>query len=55
VLLPLVGMRAMTRSVLVGMAIFEHMLFGFIIGLSFLPFQRRVPNRWPLPGSPSRP
>jgi uncharacterized protein DUF6789 len=47
VLLPLVGLRAMVRSVPIGMAIFEHVLFGLVLSVAFLPFQRRVPDRWP--------
>lgn len=50
VLLPLVHLRSMARSVPVGMAIIEHVLFGLVIAAAFLPFQRRVPSRWPLPG-----
>lgn len=50
VLLPLVHLQSMARSVPVGMAIIEHVLFGLVLAAAFLPFQRRVPSRWPLPG-----
>jgi len=48
VLLPMVQLRAMARSAPVGMAIIEHVLFGLVLAAAFLPFQRRVPDRWPL-------
>ncbi|MBI3181114.1 MAG: hypothetical protein HYZ28_03120 [Myxococcales bacterium] len=40
--LPIVGMGEMARSVPVGLALFEHVLFGLAVAAGFLPFQRRV-------------
>ncbi|HYV47308.1 MAG TPA: DUF6789 family protein [Myxococcaceae bacterium] len=47
VLLPMVHLGAMARSAPIGMAIIEHVLFGLVLAAAFLPFQRRVPERWP--------
>lgn len=56
VLMPLVGLGAMARGVPVAVAILQHMLFGLVVGVAFLPFQHRVPDRWPVPGrAASRP
>jgi hypothetical protein len=55
VLLPLVRLGSMARSVPVGMAIIEHVLFGLVLAAAFLPFQRRVPARWPVPGRATEP
>lgn len=42
--LPAVGLRAMAQSVPVHLAIIEHVLFGLVLAVAFLPFQpRRVP------------
>ncbi|HZN93313.1 MAG TPA: DUF6789 family protein [Myxococcales bacterium] len=53
VVLPIVGLREMARSAPVGMAIFQHILFGVVLAAAFLPYQRRVPSRWPVPGRAS--
>jgi hypothetical protein len=42
--LPLVGLAELARAAPVGMAVFEHVLFGLAVGLGFLPFQRRRPR-----------
>jgi uncharacterized membrane protein YagU involved in acid resistance len=50
VVLPALGLGAMVDEVPVAYAIFEHVLFGFLVGLAFLPFQRRheVEERAPI-------
>ncbi len=40
VVLPIVGLGEVARSVPIAMAIGMHVLFGLIVGLGFLPFQR---------------
>lgn len=45
--LPIVGLAAMARSVPVGTAVLNHVLFGLVLSAAFLPFQRRLPGRWP--------
>ncbi|HVE85720.1 MAG TPA: hypothetical protein VND93_22855 [Myxococcales bacterium] len=47
VLLPLLGLGAMARAAPAGKAILEHVLFGLVLSLAFLPYQRRVVDRWP--------
>ncbi len=44
VLLPLMGLSAVVRATPVGMAILTHLVFGLILGLAFLPFQRQYPR-----------
>ncbi|MDB4953042.1 MAG: hypothetical protein JWO36_611 [Myxococcales bacterium] len=39
VVLPLVGMGQVAQTVPVGVAVFEHVLFGVALALGFLPFQ----------------
>lgn len=43
VVLPLVGLGAMTEHGRNGMAILTHVIFGFALGVAFLPFQ--LPRR----------
>jgi hypothetical protein len=38
--LPMAGMSAVPKMVPIGQAILEHVIFGLIIGVAFLPFQR---------------
>lgn len=47
VVLPIAGASQMARGMSVGMAIFEHALFGLFVGLGFLPFQHEhvIPRR----------
>lgn len=45
VVLPIVGLAELARMAPVGMAVFEHVLFGLAVGLGFLPFQRRRTRR----------
>ncbi len=40
VVLPLVGLANVARSVPVPAAVFFHVLFGLVVGIAFLPFQR---------------
>ncbi len=42
VILPLVGLSSVARSVPIGAAIFFHVLFGLVVGIAFLPFQREA-------------
>lgn len=44
-LLPLVGVANLASAVPIALAISGHVLFGLLLGLAFLPFQR---VRWPL-------
>jgi hypothetical protein len=39
VVLPVVGLASLARSVPIGMAVANHVLFGVLVGLAFLPFQ----------------
>jgi hypothetical protein len=43
VLLPLVGMGQVAVSTPIGMAVLTHVLFGAMLGIGFIPFQREVP------------
>ena len=45
VVLPMVGLAELVQAAPIGMAVFEHVLFGLAVGLGFLPFQRRKPRR----------
>jgi hypothetical protein len=47
VVLPVVGLTLVARSVPVGFAVFEHVLFGLAVALAFLPFQRTRRTGWP--------
>ena len=40
VILPIVGAGQTARMMPAGMALFEHLLFGIVVGLGFLPYQR---------------
>jgi hypothetical protein len=42
IVLPVVGLAEITKSVPVGAAILEHLVFGLAVAAGFLPFQRRV-------------
>jgi len=42
--LPVVGLGDAARSMPVALAIAEHVLFGAIVGLVFLPFQKELPR-----------
>jgi hypothetical protein len=42
--LPIVGMAEVARAAPIGQAMFEHMLFGFLIAIGLLPFQRLGPR-----------
>jgi hypothetical protein len=53
--LPLVGLGAITESVPPWKAAVEHVLFGVVVALGFLPFQRRVTRHVPRPLAPTRP
>ncbi len=44
VLLPMVGLSPMVRATPVWMAILTHLVFGLVVGLAFLPFQRSYPR-----------
>ncbi|MFZ5470658.1 MAG: DUF6789 family protein [Myxococcota bacterium] len=59
VVLPLVGMGQVSRQVPIGFAVLEHVLFGVVVALVFVPFQRtlrrQVPPRPPLPRPEERP
>jgi hypothetical protein len=52
IVLPLVGLGRVARSVPMGAAVFEHLLFGVAVASAFLPFQRvrvgrrRYRRRW---------
>ncbi len=43
VVLPVVGLREMAQSVAPLAAALEHVVFGLVVGLAFIPFQREVP------------
>lgn len=47
VALPVVGAGAVVKMMPVGIAIFEHVLFGLAVGIGFLRFQRarQLPSR----------
>jgi hypothetical protein len=45
VVLPLVGLAEVARSVPVPLAIINHVAFGLVVGLGFLPFQRMLERR----------
>ena len=45
--LPLAGMAHLTKMVPVGQAVLTHVIFGLILGLAFLPFQRPRGQREP--------
>ena len=49
VVLPIVGAAEVTRSVPVLHAIATHVLFGLVMGLAFLPYQRSVVRTTDLP------
>jgi hypothetical protein len=49
VLLPAVHLRELNRAAPLAVAIAQHILFGLVLAAAFLPFQRRIPERWPLP------
>jgi hypothetical protein len=55
VLLPLVHLREMNHATPIGVSIIQHLLFGLVLAAAFLPFQRRLPDRWPLPRGVPRP
>lgn len=42
VVLPIVGAGALVRGAPIGMAVFQHLLFGVVVAASFVPFQRAV-------------
>jgi hypothetical protein len=44
VVLPLVGLGDAARSMPVVLAMVEHLLYGAVVGLVFLPFQRELPR-----------
>lgn len=49
VVLPIVGAGAVVKMMPVGIAIFEHVLFGLAVGIGFLRFQRaRQPPSHPI-------
>ena len=48
VVLPLLGWGAVAHSVPVNIALFEHLLFGLAMGVTFLPFQRPYIVRLPI-------
>jgi len=56
VVLPIVGLSNVARMMPVGVAVFEHVLFGLAVGFGFLPFQRerriRPPVERPVPVTP---
>jgi hypothetical protein len=41
--LPLVGLAAMSESGANGIAVLNHVIFGLALGVGFLPFQVRKP------------
>jgi hypothetical protein len=43
VVLPLLGWSDVARAMPLGLALFEHLLFGLAMGIGFLPFQRPRP------------
>jgi hypothetical protein len=44
IVLPILGFFEISQASPVGLAVFEHVLFGGVVGLGFLPFQREVPH-----------
>lgn len=42
IVLPIVGAGALVRGAPVGMAVFQHLLFGVVVAAAFMPFQRAV-------------
>jgi hypothetical protein len=49
VVLPIVGMPEVAETMPVGMAVVEHVFFGIVVALAFLPFQRRRAAGYPRP------
>ncbi len=47
VVLPVFGLGEMVAQVPVSAAILEHVLFGVLVAVGFLPFQRRIGGRVP--------
>lgn len=45
VVLPIIGAYEVTRNVPVGWAIVQHLIFGLAVALTFLPFQKSLPQR----------
>lgn len=44
VVLPVVGLADATRSASLAMAVVQHLLFGAVVAVAFLPFQRELPR-----------
>lgn len=47
VVLPIIGLGQIPKSMPVGIAFFEHVLFGLATAIGFLPFQRHIEARRP--------
>jgi hypothetical protein len=45
--LPLAGLSAIPKTVPLGQAVLEHLIFGLAVGIGFLPFQRPRGQREP--------
>jgi len=45
VLLPLLGLGDLMAGMPIGLAMLEHLLFGEVVAIVFLPFQRSIPRR----------
>ena len=44
-LLPLLGLGDLMAGMPIGLAMLEHLLFGEVVAIVFLPFQRSLPRR----------
>jgi hypothetical protein len=51
--MPLVGLGAAARQSPYGIAILEHLLFGVVLAVAFLPFQRSLPGHFGAAPRPS--
>jgi uncharacterized membrane protein YagU involved in acid resistance len=47
IVLPILGLGQIPKSMPVGLAVIEHVLFGVGTAVGFLPFQRRIETRRP--------
>jgi hypothetical protein len=55
VVLPIAGVPEIAEGMPIGMAIFEHVLFGVVLAVAFLPYQRRIVHPYPRVSQPVAP